>query len=163
MRRWRVPFVWLKRPAFVALLLTTTASWGVAAVASGLPEALRNCAQEQDDSRRLACYDKEVPRLAATPDKSFGLSAEQQRKQDAAETHEKSKPQILSSVVTAVSQRADGRKVFTLANGELWIQGEAWEVFDVKVGDAVTIKPGTLGSFHLSAASGASSRVTRAR
>ncbi len=163
MRQWRVARVRMKRRVFWGLFLTTVASWSVPAAASGLPDALRNCTQEQDDGRRLACYDREVSRLATTPDKSFGLSAEQQRKQEANQAHEKPRPQVLSSVVTAVVERADGRKVISLADGGIWVQGEAWEVFDVKVGEAVTIKPGTLGSFHMYASSGRAIRVARAQ
>jgi hypothetical protein len=144
-------------------MLTGAASWGVPAAASGLPDALQACTQERDDSRRLACYDREIPRLAATPDKSFGLSPEQKRKLEAPEVRDQPRLQILSSIVSAVSERVDGRKVITLANGETWVQGEAWEVFHVSVGDAITIKPGALGSFHLYAPSGLATRVTRAR
>jgi len=147
----------------------------VVRAASGLPAALHACTQEPDDSRRLACYDHEMARPAAArppaasppptpaPDKSFGLSPEKQRQLEPRATRAKVIPQILSSTVSAVGSRGDGRLAITLANGQLWVQGEAYEVFRVNVGDAVTIKPGLLGSFHLYAPSGYATRVTRAR
>jgi hypothetical protein len=163
MRLRRAQAAWLNRRAFVGLLLSCAASWRALAGPSGLPDALQACTQERDDSRRLACYDREMPRLAATPDKSFGLSPEQARKLQAPEARDKPRPQILSSTVSAVKERSDGRKVITLANGETWVQGEAWSAFPLSVGDAITIKPGALGSFHLYAPSGTATWVTRAR
>jgi hypothetical protein len=65
--------------------------------------------------------------------------------------------------VTALSARADGRHVIALANGQIWVQGEAWEVLHLSVGDAVTVKPGVLGSYYLRAPSGSATRVTRAQ
>jgi hypothetical protein len=155
------------------LLLALPTQWAPAA--SGLPASLQACTQEPDDSRRLACYDHEMARLAAAPppamspapapvpDKSFGLTPEQQRQLEPRATREKVIPQTLSSTVSAVSSRGDGRLVITLANGQVWVQGEAYEVFRIKAGDAITIKPGLLGSFHLYGPSGYATRVTRAR
>jgi hypothetical protein len=128
-----------------------------------LEGALQVCAQEKDDARRLSCFDREVQNLAHTHDNSFGLTAEQERKSQPAEARDKASSQTLSSVVSAVSTRADGRLVITLANGQTWVQGEAWEVFHLSVGDPVTIKHGTLGSFQLSTSSGLSTRVSRAQ
>ncbi len=142
----------------------------VFAASSGLPDSLQACTRERDDARRLVCYDRETAQLAAPPvaaaattpaattpaattsaDRTFGLPAE------------KPKPQTLSSTVTSVNLRSDGRLVIALANGQVWVQGDAYEAFRVGVGDAITIKPGALGSLHLYAPSGRATRVTRAR
>ncbi len=147
----------------------------VFAASSGLPDSLQACTRERDDARRLACYDRETAQLAAPPvaaaattpaattpaaitpaattsaDRTFGLPAE------------KPKPQTLSSTVTSVNMRSDGRLVIALANGQVWVQGDAYEAFRLGVGDAITIKPGALGSLHLYAPSGRATRVTRAR
>jgi hypothetical protein len=142
----------------------------VFAASSGLPDSLQACTRERDDARRLACYDREMAQLAAPPvaaagappavtapaattsaDRTFGLPAE------------KPKPQTLSSTVTSVNMRSDGRLLIALANGQVWVQGDAYEAFRVAVGDAITIKPGALGSLHLYAPSGRATRVTRAR
>jgi hypothetical protein len=174
MRLRQVVCVWLNRWAVtVLLLIAATSGRVVLAAASAIPDSLQACTREQDDSRRLACYDLEMRRLAVAPapapalthapDKSFGLSPEQARKLEPPGAHEKVTPQTLSSTVSAVSTRVDGRVVITLANGQTWVQGEAYELFRVNVGDAVTIKPGALGSFHMYAPSGFATRVTRAR
>jgi len=135
------------------------------AAAAGLPEALQACTQEHDDSRRLACYDREMARLTTASEKSFGLSGAQERKLEPPppEAREKPKPQVLSSTVTAVSMRGDGRQVIRLTNGETWVQGEAYETFHVNTGDTVTVKHGALGSFYMYVPSGLATRVTRVR
>jgi hypothetical protein len=147
----------------VMLLVGASSCRVVLAGPTGLEDALQVCMQEQDDSRRLLCYDREMRNFAHTREKSFGLTAEQQRKSEPPEVHDKASPQILTSIVSAVTARSDGRLMITLANGQMWVQGEAWEVFHVSVGDTVTIKPGILGSLHLYTPSGSVTRVTRAR
>jgi hypothetical protein len=163
--RWRrVQCVWLNHWSLIGLLLIGVLAGRVAlAGPSGVSEALQACAQERDDSKRLACYDREMAQPATTPDKSFGLSAHQERKLEPPEVRDKLRPQLLSSTVAAVSARGDGRQVIRLANGETWVQGEAWEVFPLGVGDTITIKPGMLGAFYLYAPSGSATRVTRLR
>lgn len=150
----------------VGLVLAGASCGRVALASSGVPEALQACAQEHDDSRRLACYDREMARLTSASEKSFGLSGAQERKLEPPpppEAREKAKPQALSSTVAAVSMRGDGRQVIRLANGETWVQGEAYETFRVNVGDNVTVKHGTLGSFYMYVPSGLATRVTRVR
>jgi len=150
--------------ACIAMLLAGTLSCSVLLAApAAIEDALQACAQEKDDSRRLSCYDREMQNFALTRNNSFGLTAEQERKSEPAEAREKASSQTLSSVVSAVSARPDGRLVITLANGQTWVQGEAWDIFHVSVGDAVTIKHGMLGSFQLSTPSGLSTQVSRAR
>jgi hypothetical protein len=178
MRLRRVMRVRVKRWTSLAPLLIGAWSGELAyAAAPDMPASLQACTQEREDSRRLACYDREMgrpgaapaaaaastPAPPASPDKSFGLSPEQLRKLESSESGHKAKPETLSAILTTVSLRGDGRMVFTLTNGQVWVQGEAYETFRVNVGDAVTIKPGTLGSFHLYASDGVATRVTRAR
>jgi hypothetical protein len=164
MRLQRGRQIWRHHRAVIGwLLIGATSGGAVLAAPTALPEALQACKQEQDDNRRLACYDREVARLAAKPDDSFGLSPQQERKLQPADAQDKPKPQVLGSSVTAVIARSDGRQVIRLANGETWVQGEAWENFHVNVGDAISIKPGLLGSFYLYTPSGLATRVTRLR
>jgi hypothetical protein len=159
----RVRPVWLNRRALFGLLLIGSAICRVPAAWSGLPEALQSCTREQDDSRRLACYDREIPRLAAMLGDSPTLAPEPKPRLSAPDVHNRPGHQILSSVVSAIHERGDGRKAITLANGDTWVQGEAWEAFHVSVGDAITIKTGALGSYHLYTPSGLATRVTRER
>ena len=141
------------------------ATWGAAptAWAAPLPPELQACLREQDDHRRLACYDQQMAKLATEPSASFGLSPEQERKSEAAATHEKPTTPVLSTTVSTAVVRADGRQLIRLTNGQTWVQGEAYDVVQVRPGDTVTIKPGLLGSFYLYTPSGKSTRVTRSQ
>jgi hypothetical protein len=144
------------RPAWV--LLAALSAVGFAhATPAGVPDSLRACMLEQDDGRRLACYDRELARA----EKSYGLTDEQKRKLDPAPAHVDAKSQSLSSKVTAVTLRADGRNVINLENGQSWIQGEAFDQTAIRVGDAVTIKPEILGSLYMYFPSKSRTRVTR--
>jgi hypothetical protein len=166
-----------QRGAHAFLVVIFLASPGMeTASAHDASEGLRACMNEGDDARRLQCYDTEMARQvsgsstapAATassaagaplsPEERFGLNDEQARKkQNIDET-----PAIdrLSATITGLSRRAQGELVITLSNGQVWAQKQAAS-FEVKVGDAITIKAAALGSFLMSTASGRSTRVTR--
>ena len=152
--------------------------------ASAVPDTLRACAQEPDDHKRLACYDQEIARLSAKADRSIGLTKAQERKEDETEAQRavrSSQPAsapvlapkpvststrqgpLESAAVASISRRGDGRCVITLDNGQVWLQGEAYESFEAKTGEAITIRSGLLGSFYMHTASGADTRVTRQR
>ncbi len=144
--------------------------------AEGLTAALQACAAESDAAGRLACFDREVallpkpapveqpePAAAATSpvlsaEERFGLTESAARRK---EKFEKA-PQLesLEALVTKISRRPRGELVMTLDNGQIWVQRQA-ATFDVRVGDAVTIKAGVLGSFTMSTASGRFTRVAR--
>jgi hypothetical protein len=141
------------------------------------------CATEQDDSRRLACYDRclghiqaEPPRTAASKpqptsgpagpeavalaEQQFGINAQVARQQAGAQAV----PQLkeLRGRVVAVSRKLRGEPIVTLDNGQVW-QGADGEVMDrLKVGDVVTIWHGAMGSYHM-AVGHESVRVTRMR
>jgi hypothetical protein len=145
----------------VLLILAMTASriGGTAAATPGIPDSMRACVQEQDDSRRLACYDQEMART----EKSYGLNDEQKRKLNPPKADIDVKAQTLSSKVLAVTLRADGRQVITLENGQTWVQGEAFDDIAIHAGDVVTIKSGVLGSFYMYLPSKLRTRVRRDR
>jgi hypothetical protein len=151
----------IKRSPRVLLPLVLTASGMMtgteAATPLGVSDSMRACVQEQNDSRRLACYDREMARA----EKSYGLTDEQKRKLEQPKAGIDAKPQTLSSKVLAVTLRADGRNVITLENGQIWVQGEAFEHTAIHAGDAVTIKPGLLGSLYMFLPSRLRTRVTR--
>ncbi len=146
------------------------------ASAADLPESLQACMAESDDMRRLACYDREMARLASSPavagapaaaqaataelspEEKFGLSEAQVLEKQKSE--EASKPESLTATLTSISQRPHGELVMTLDNGQVWLQKETVP-FLVKVGDTVTIKPAAFGSFLMSTGSGRPIRVTR--
>jgi hypothetical protein len=114
--------------ALLAVLLSLAATPAPPAVAADddLAQRIDACTREQDDARRLACFDR-----AAAP---------------------KAVTKRISATVTAIEKRPRGELVITLDNGQVWAQKEAGAYFPLKVGDPVAILAGTLGSFRLIAA-----------
>jgi hypothetical protein len=145
------------------------------AVAHDLPAALAACRAEQDDARRLACYDREVamageqPAAQAaaqaaapqTPEEKFGyrgvLAREDQERAKVAALEQ------LEGLVTEISRRGDGALVMTLDNGQVWAQNRPDAFFRLKVGERVKIEPAALGSFMMIGPSKRTARVTRVR
>ena len=168
----------LAAPAVLAALAAAASLAGPQAIGQGLPPSLRACMAERDDARRLACFDREAAQLgpqsaatataAATPEP---LTAEQRfgfRGVGAREAIAEKKaavPQLerLESTVTAVARRGSIDWIVTLENGQQWAQISTGTPYTIRVGDAVTINPGALGSFLLTGPSGRATRVRRAR
>ena len=115
-------------------LLAATAAPPASAV-DDLAERIAACTREQDDTLRLACFDR-----AAAPQGPA--------------------PKRMSATVTAIDKRPRGELVVTLDNGQVWAQKSADRYFPLKVGDPVAILSGSLGSFRLIAGSRAPA-VTR--
>ena len=124
------------------------------------------CTREQDDARRLACFDRAAaPKAAAAPDVSatetFGVhGSELARSREDGKPEPEGPPQRIGAKVTAIEKRARGELVVTLDNGQVWAQKETGAYFPLKVGDPVSILAGTLGSFRLIAGNRATA-VTR--
>jgi hypothetical protein len=145
--------------------------------AQAVPIALRACAAERDDGARLACYDREMARALAaapasaaakplvatlSPEERFGFRGELAR-----EVEERAKvgsPDLekLVSKISAVSRKPTGELIMTLDNGQVWIE-RAGTSAGVKVGDVVSIRPASLGSFLMTGPSGRAARVSRIR
>ena len=132
---------------------------------------MRACTTEQNDSRRLACYDHAVgrtpngplhtaapqpqaqaaptgPAAAALAEQQFGMNPELARKQAGPDAVPRLKE--IHARVTALSRQHQGEPVVTLENGQVW-KAKPGETGDtLKVGDLVTIWTGAMGSYHLS-------------
>lgn len=77
---------------------------------------------------------------------------------------EEKKFQQLTAKVTELDQQPHGELVLTLDNGQVWQQKRGDRGIRVKVGDEVTIRRASLGSFLLtSSAVNGSMRVTRVK
>jgi hypothetical protein len=176
----------LAAPAVLAALAAVASLAGPQAIGQGLPPSLRACMAERDDARRLACFDREAAQLgersaatataaasgaapaAATPEpltaeQRFGFRGEVAR--EAIAEKKAAAPQLerLESTVTAVARRGSIDWIVTLENGQQWAQISTGTPYTIRVGDAVTINPGALGSFLLTGPSGRATRVRRAR
>ncbi|MGD9599421.1 MAG: hypothetical protein AB7G76_15750 [Steroidobacteraceae bacterium] len=133
-----------------------------------LPEALAQCAAERDDTRRLACYDAEVARLAKQPppptaEEKFGARGDLVREQE--RTAEPAEPRLtrLEATVTAIAARPGGELVITLDNGQVWHQLPTGERFRLEVGDKVVVKRGALGSYSMASPYGRAVKVRRTK
>jgi hypothetical protein len=180
----------LAAPAVLAALAAVASLAGPQAIGQGLPPSLRACMAEPDDARRLACFDREAAQLGpqspatataaasgaapatatptATPEpltaeQRFGFRGEVAR--EAIAEKKAAVPQLerLESTVTAVARRGSIDWIVTLENGQQWAQISTGTPYTIRVGDAVTINPGALGSFLLTGPSGRATRVRRAR
>lgn len=144
---------------------------------------IENCADIADDARRLECYDlassderaEEGPETARTStpatladstdaevpsndaQESFGL----QEEREAAE--QESEPDQISARITKIEMRRNGERLFTLDNGQVWVEDAPKPSLRLDVGDTVTIKAGLFGSHRLFGSGKRSSGVDRVR
>ena len=105
-----------------------------------------------------------APAPSLTPEQKFGLSTSAiVAKEQGAATHA-AKETKLQARITALALAGDGRTLFTLDNSQVWRQLEA-DGTDVmaRLGDAVTISRGLLGSYWLQLKAGRGCKVTRLR
>ena len=155
-------------------LLALLAALPLAATAAAPESPLKACRAEADDTRRLACYDREMDRLgdapAPAPATAPALTAEEQfgRRGDMArEEIERERNEVrqgeLTATVTEIWTRSDGLMVMTLDNGQVWSQNRPDSLFRLKNGDKIKIQPASMGSYLLSGPSKRSTRVTRTK
>lgn len=130
------------------------------------PAATHPCARIIGADERLACYDRAFPPVhdahaeAAEQARTFGfpqkpLSARQAK----AASHDKQ----IDVQVASVGSDADGERLFTLNNGQVWRQTESSVLGLVRPGDVVTIRAASFGSYFLTTAGGVPLRVRRVR
>ncbi len=151
-----------------------------------LEERIRVCAGEADDTRRLACFDREAGTLPETSEKisveaepapaviaetapppvaeseltdDFGMTPELARSKRAGE--EEVELREISATVVRVSKRPRGELVVTLDNGQTWTEKNAEYGLRVKVGDTIVIKKGRVGGYRLVGRGNRASQVRR--
>jgi hypothetical protein len=143
-----------------------------------LPENILACADESDDVRRLACYDREVAKSKQsdttvlqdrpqnedatlserwTPEDEFGMTDELQRK---TRDPEEDLSEIKASIVN-ITRRRSGARVFTLDNGQVWAEKSEARRLRLDRGDFVRIVSASLGSYKLYGTGKYSTRVSR--
>jgi len=146
-----------------ACLLASLLGMATRVAGASVPETLRACARERDDTARLACYDREIRHLEELESKSFGLTGQQKDRLDPSPRQSKATAPVLSGVVAELKAQPDGRTMITLEDGAVWIEGEAYEPIELRVGDRVSVRSGFLGSFYMYPSSGPPVRVRRLR
>jgi hypothetical protein len=75
----------------------------------------------------------------------------------------RSQAEVLTAKVTELSTLAHGEVLLTLDNGQVWQQKRSDRGMRIKVGDEVTIRRATLGSFLLTTKAKGSMRVSRVK
>lgn len=144
------------------------------------PEALAGvyaCAEIQDDAQRLACYDASVGRMRqAETEGQFVAVDRQQAESMRRESFGFSLPSITNVFrgggdgeeldrvelqVDRILTRADGRRIFVMADGQRWVQVLAERASNVRAGDRVTVRRAALGSFMLVSERGGSAHRVR--
>jgi hypothetical protein len=150
----------MTRAILLAVWLCCGALPAAAALPNPLVDGLRHCAEESDQTKRLACFDA----LAATVPKveadQFGMTANIARKRDPAAVSKQAEA-ILPGKIAGLAKTADGKLIFTLDNHQVWIQSEMNPRIEFVVGDAVHIEHGAMGSLWLAADKGRKTRVKR--
>jgi hypothetical protein len=173
----------MRLAALIGLLATVSVAAASAQERVAPPEALADvyaCAATADDAARLACYDAAVGRLrtaeqegrvvavdreqvATLERESFGFSLPSldsllPRRANAAAPEAIERVEL---IIARIVRRADGRHHIVMANGQTWAQIEPQSASNLEVGDTITIRRATLGSFMLSPQRGAAHRVRR--
>ena len=129
-----------------------------------LSKRIAACTREQDDARRLACFDRAAAGKTDAKE-TFGVQgSELARNRDDAVAEQGSalSQKRLTAKVTGIDKRPRGELVFTLDNGQVWAQKEVGAYLPIKVGDSITILAGSLDSFRLVVANRVTA-VTRVR
>jgi hypothetical protein len=144
------------------------------ATAAELPPAVLACASEVQDAARLACYDSAVKAASAEARRrvearevegrkaaeaaaaaaaaaavAAEASAEEARKAAFGKPRDESAVAGLTAVIQEVLRDATGKAVFVLDNGQIWRQADGFSLPSAKVGVAVELKRGALGSYRL--------------
>jgi hypothetical protein len=103
------------------------------------------------------------PQNATPADDNFGLSGELARRRAAEEGRPQKKMTELKASIVKVTRKPYGEYVFELDNGQVWEQPEKKSSLFIKEGENIRITSGAMGSFFLTADSGATTRVRRVR
>jgi hypothetical protein len=151
----------------LAATLLAAAAMQPARADDELSKRIAACTREQDDARRLACFDRAAAPVPAADKvdtaQAFGVpGSELARNRAADDPKQDTPPERLTAKIAAIEKRARGELVVTLDNGQVWAQKEVGAYFPIAVGDPVTILAGTLGSHRLIVGSRATA-VTRVR
>lgn len=127
--------------------------------AESLDDGLRRCAGEHEAMQRLACFDAIVSTLPQLEADRFGMTADIGHKRDPAAPQ--TKDEVLHTKISALRQASRGEFIFTLDNGQIWIQAESNSSIQFAVGEDVHLEHGAMSSLWLVADKHRKVRVKR--
>jgi hypothetical protein len=144
------------------LLLAVSVLPLAAASAEPLSDGLQRCARETDEHLRLKCFDDLAGSLPQLKRDQFGMTAAiAQRHDPSAPKAPLIDPDVLDSKIAGLRQGSRGEYIFTLDNGQTWVEQESRPGERFSVGEAVRIKHGAMSSLWLSASDHRMTRVKR--
>ena len=127
--------------------------------AESLDDALRRCARKFEAAERLVCFDAIVNSLPQREADRFGMTADIGHKRDPAA--QQTRDEVLHTKISALRQAQRGEFIFTLDDGQIWIQAEANPSIQFAVGEDVHLEHGAMSSLWLIADSHRKVRVKR--
>ncbi len=142
------------------LLSMTIAIAPVWAMSDSLTDGVRRCAAQSDQTQRLACFDALAATLPKIDADRFGMTADIANKRDP-DSERLARESVLPGKIVSLGQGPRGEYIFTLDNGQVWIQSEVEQNKKFAVGDAVHIEHGAMGSLWLAADRSRKTRVKR--
>jgi hypothetical protein len=142
------------------MLMLSLAAPDAFAATDPLADGLRRCALETDQGKRLACFDALAGALPKIETDQFGMTVDIARKRNPVAVS-KSENESLSGKIAALQEAPRGEYIFTLDNGQIWIQAELRSSIRFEVGDAVQIEHGAMSSLWLVADHHRKTRVKR--
>jgi hypothetical protein len=128
-------------------------------VAQSLDDALRRCAKQSDEAQRLGCFDAVVSTLPQFEADRIGMTADIGHKRDPAAP--RTKDETLSARISGLRQTPRGEFVFSLDNGQVWVQAEPSPGIHFAVDEDVRIEHGAMSSLWLLADGHRKVRVKR--
>jgi len=143
------------------MLVLALASAPVFAGIEPLADGLLRCSHETDEQKRLACFDALAGALPQIKNDQFGMTVDIAHKRDPAVGFDHS--DVLTGKINGLQEVLSGQWIFTLDNGQLWIQAEPKAGMRFSVGEAIQIEPGAMGSLWLAADHHRKTRVKRVR
>jgi hypothetical protein len=152
----------MRHSARALLLLLAVCVLPLDAGAEPLSDGLQRCAREADEHLRLQCFDELARSLPQLKREQFGMTAA------IAERHDPSAPKaplidpgIMDARIAGLRQGSRGEYIFTLDNGQTWVEQESRPGERFSVGEAVQIKHGAMSSLWLAASNHRMTRVKR--
>ena len=163
--------------AFLAAVLAHAKDKPEITAPPAIYQAVLDCRTIGDAAQRLACFDRTVGEMAtATTQKDlvildresmretrkglFGFTLPRLKLFGGNDEGDKDEITQIDSTITALRTAADGRPIFTIADGAKWKQTEGRHIFP-KVGQSIRIKKAALGSYMANVNNRAAVRVMR--